>query len=86
MLIFGEWILWIFKVLVVEVEIYKVVVFDVVIFIVDTVRYEVLLYIWLVEYKFLVLCGFLGLGKIMILFSVFRFLFDMEVNIFLMFI
>lgn len=86
MLIFGEWILWIFKVLVVEVEIYKVVVFDVVIFIVDTVRYEVLLYIWLVEYKFLVLCGFSGLGKIMILFSVFRFLFDMEVNIFLMFI
>lgn len=75
----GEWFLWQVKVFQIEVEMYKVVVFDVVVLMLDIVCYEVFLYIWLVEYKFLVLCGFFGFGKIMIFFSVFWVLFDMEV-------
>lgn len=55
------------------------VVLDIVVLIVDIVRYEVFLYIWLVEYKLMVFCGFFGSGKIMIFFSVLRVLFDMEV-------
>lgn len=49
---------------------YVIILVDVVIFIIDIVCYEEVLYSWLVEYKFFIFCGFFGFGKIMILFSV----------------
>lgn len=74
-----EWIFWQNQVFIIEVNIYLVMQMDVVIFMLDIVCYEDVFYLWFVEYKFLLLCGFFGFGKIMMLFSVFCKFFNMEV-------
>ena len=75
----SEWTSWQSRVPVIEIESPALMVADVVVPTMDTVRHEEVLFLWLSEHKPLVLCGPPGSGKTMTLFSALRKLPDMEV-------
>ncbi|KAJ3021261.1 hypothetical protein HKX48_008890 [Thoreauomyces humboldtii] len=75
----GEWVSWLSKVPIIEIETHNVSEADVVIPTIDTVRHEAVMYSWLSEHKPLILCGPPGSGKTMTLFSALRKLPEMEV-------